>query len=96
MLDTCECNAGWGGPDCSSGMRTNGWIPQWLLYTLMVAVLAISFGALAATYGFIEDWNVQRRQAAIDAAAVLVRCFHAICQSFSRCDIDTEAYSKDR
>lgn len=66
-------------------MRTNGWIPQWLLYTLMVAVLAISFGALAATYGFIEDWNVQRRQAAIDAAAVLVRCWH--CQSRPRCDI---------
>jgi hypothetical protein len=73
MLDTCECDRGWGGPDCSSSLRQTGWLPQWLLYALMVSVLVVSFGAMAATYGFVEDWNTHRRQAAVDAAAALVR-----------------------
>lgn len=72
-MGACECDAGWGGADCTRAMRHSSWPPLWLTYVVMLVCLVLSLAALLAARHMLQDFIDRRRQAAEEQSALLVR-----------------------
>lgn len=74
VMGSCQCNAGWGGPDCTDQLREETWPPSWLTYIIMLSCVLVSIVAWLGARHFLQEYVEQRRRAAEEHATLMVRC----------------------